>query len=256
MRTLAYIPARSGSQAVRHKNIRPLAGIPLAGYTIRSAVRSGLFDEVLLSTDSRRYLKTLAPFGIRRDYLRPAELSGHDTPMRPGVMHALEWLKAEGVPDFDAVMILQPTTPFRTPRHMADALALLARLPEATCVVGVTRLHDHHPARAKKLREGVWLEDFCLPEPGRGLRQALKPDAYVRNGAIYLTRVSTLREEGSILGERAAGLEMPEANSINVDTPFDFLVAESALGFKDFAKDLAFFRRFAAGGAARRRGRP
>lgn len=244
MRVLAFIPARSGSKSVPDKNIAPLRGIPLLNYTVWCALQSRLFDEVLLSTDSPRYLECAKPLGVRQDYLRPAALAADDSPTRPAIMHALDWYAARGVAAFDAVMILQPTAPFRTPDHLRAALELLARHPEATCVVGLCRLHDHHPARIKKLKDGLWVEDFCVPEPDGSRRQDLAPPAYIRNGTIYLTRVSTLRDKKSVLGDKVCGLEMPEANSINVDAPLDLIVAASALDYPPYRADLAFFRDF------------
>lgn len=242
IRTLALIPARAGSKSVPNKNVASLCGTALLNYSVWAAVQSRLFAEVLVSTDSPDYLARAAALGVRTDYLRPADLAQDATPTRPVVLHALDWYAKLGVAAFDAVMILQPTAPFRTPAHMAAALDLLERHPEATSVVGVCRLADHHPARIKKLRDGKWLEDFCVPEPDGSRRQDLKPDAYIRNGTIYLSRLSTLREGSSILGKRILALEMPEANSINVDTSLDLLTAEAALKHDAYRKDLEFFR--------------
>jgi CMP-N,N'-diacetyllegionaminic acid synthase len=242
MRLLAFVPARSGSKSVPDKNVAPLHGVPLAAYSLWTARKSGLFDEILLSTDSPAYLASLKPYGARQDYLRPAKLARDTSPTLPAVLHALDWFARRGEPEFDAVMILQPTAPFRTPRHVARAVSMLEQHPRATSVVGVRRLHDLHPARIKKLRGGVWLEDFGAPEPDGSRRQDLKPAAYVRNGTIYLSRTSTLRNQHSILGHRICSIEMPEANSINVDTPFDFLVAESALRYGPYRRDLSIFQ--------------
>ena len=251
MRTLAFVPARSGSKSVPNKNIRPVAGVPLLHYTVRCAVRSGLFPETLVSTDERSYLAGLAELGAGTDYLRPPALAQDDSPTLPVVLHALDWLLGRGTPAFEAVMILQPTAPFRAADHLRRALELLEANPEADSVVGICRLADHHPARIKKL-DGPWLRDFCVPEPDGSRRQDLKPPAYIRNGTIYLSRMSTLRGKNSILGNRVLGLEMPEANSINVDTELDFLLAEAALRHPPYSADMAFFRDFAASRGASR----
>lgn len=251
MRTLAFVPARSGSKSVPNKNIRPVAGVPLLRYTVWCARQSGLFPQTLVSTDDSRYLESLADLGVSAEYVRPPELALDSSPTLPAVLHALDWLAGRGAPAFEAVMILQPTAPFRTPDHLRQALSLLASHPEADSVVGVCRLADHHPARIKKL-DGPWLRDFCVPEPDGSRRQDLKPPAYIRNGTIYLSRMTTLRDKKSILGRRILGLEMPEANSINVDTELDFLLAEAALRHPPFAGDLAFFRDFAASREASR----
>ncbi len=241
MRLLAFIPARSGSKSIPDKNIAPLRGIPLGVYTLWTACRSGLFDDILLSTDSPAYLRLFEPFGVRQDYLRPAELARDESRTVEGIRHALDWLAERDGAEFDAVMTLQPTSPFRTPGHLREAVSLLSRHPEATSVVGLRRMHDQHPARAKTLSEGLWVRDFCMPEPDGSRRQDLTPHAYVRNGAFHLSRVRTIREQDSVLGDRVCGLEMPEANSINLDTALDWLVAEAALNHPPYRGDLEFF---------------
>ena len=120
---------------------------------------------------------------------------------------------------------------------------LLKQNPSITCVAGIKELGDGHPARIKKLIDGIWLKDFCdnakEPEPSR--RQDFTPRAFLRNGTIYLTPTEILMK-GLIRGERVIGLEMPEANSINVDDHIDFISAQSALNYEPYKKHLRYFQ--------------
>lgn len=247
MKVLAYIPARSGSKGVPDKNIKPIQGIPLlafSAYTALDCQKKGLFTEVLVSTDSPEYLKTVEPLGIRTDYLRPAEYADDKSPTVDGILHALDWYAEQGI-TFDAVMTLQPTAPFRTQAHIEKAIQLMEENPEATCVSGIVRMGDAHPVRIKKLMDDKWLQDFCdhahEPEPSR--RQDFTPPAYLRNGTIYLTRLETLKQ-GLIRGEKIIGMEMPEANSANVDDHIEFLIAEAALSYPAYREDLSYFDSF------------
>jgi len=241
MRILGFIPARSGSKGVPDKNIKKISGVPLLCFSVWTAVKSGAFEDILVSTDSREYLGLVAGLGVRTDYLRPKSLSDDHSPTIAAVSHALDWYEAQGK-SYTAVMILQPTAPFRTPDHISRAIGLLSKYPEATCVTGVVQLGDTHPARIKRLDSGTWLRDFCCakePEPSR--RQDLSPPAYLRNGTIYLSPLSTIQGQNRIRGEKVIGMEMPEANSINVDTHLDFLTAEVSLTYPPYRKDLSFF---------------
>ena len=242
MKLLAYIPARSGSKGVPGKNIKTIQGVPLIAFSIFSALKSNIFDEVLLSTDEPVYHEKVSKLGIRDDYIRPAELAGDHSPTVDGILHALDWYGDQGK-TFDAVMLLQPPAPFRNPDHIHKAIEILQANPEATCVTGIVKLGDAHPARVKRLVNEKWLAQFCndAPEHEPSRRQDFTPPAYLRNGTIYLSRIDTIRRQKLVWGERVIGMEMSEANSINVDRQIDFLTAEAALSYGPYRSQLAFF---------------
>ena len=244
IKILGYIPARSGSKGVPDKNIKPVHNVPLLAFSVFTAMDcldQEIFTHILLSTDSKLYTENVSRLGYDTDYLRPSEFCKDNSPTVDGILHALDWYKKSGV-TFDAVMILQPTAPFRTPDHITNAISLLKQNKSATCVAGIKELGDCHPARIKKLLDGIWIKDFCdnarEPEPSR--RQDFYPSAYLRNGAIYLTPTSVL-EKRLIRGRNVIGLDMPEANSINVDDHIDFISAQSALSYEPYKKYLSYF---------------
>lgn len=246
MKILGYIPARSGSKGVPDKNIKQLNGVPLLEFSVFSAVRAkqfGFLDQVMVSTDSPEYLSFVDGYDISQGYLRPEEFSTDKSPTIDGILHALEWYKKEHDIFFDAVMTLQPTSPFRTPEHIEKALQLMKSNQQATCVASVSLLGDYHPLRIKRLEDGGRLLDFydehVEPDPSR--RQDFEPSAYIRNGAIYLTKIKTLLEDGLIRGPWILGMEMPEGNSINVDEHMDFLIAKASLEYEGYKDQLSFF---------------
>jgi CMP-N-acetylneuraminic acid synthetase len=207
-----------------------------------SAIKSECFEEILVSTDDPEYLRTVERLGVRTDYLRPAELATDTSPSIDAYLHALDWYEGQGKA-FDAVMLLQPPAPFRTPEHIKEAIEIMKANPDAECVTGIVRLGDTHPARIKKLVDGKWLEDFCTeaPEAEPSRRQDFEPPAFLRNGTIYLSRMETIRERRLVRGDRIIGFEMPEANSVNVDRNIDFLTSEAALSYKPYRRHLSFF---------------
>lgn len=247
MKVLGFIPARAGSKGVPDKNIKPIKGIPLLEYSVFAATKAkqqGILQDVIVSTDSRHYLSYVNSYDIDQEYLRPYELATDTSPTIDAVLHVLDWYKNRHKKSYDAVMILQPTSPFRTAHNIAQAITLLENTPQASCVASICKLSDHHPMRIKRLEDSGRLMDFCSehtePEPSR--RQDFFPEAFIRNGAIYLTTTKTLQKEHVIRGNWVAGLEMSQANSINVDEHIDFVLAKASLEYDIFSDDLAFFQ--------------
>ena len=248
MDILGFIPARSGSKGVRNKNIKKLKGIPLIEFSVYTAIeskRKGYLKDILVSTDSEEYLEILSNYEIIKDYLRPSNLANDSSPTIDSVIDALNWFKKNHHKKFDAVMILQPTSPFRTPEHIKEAIKLLKKHKQSSCIASIQKLGDHHPKRIKRLGKDDRLIDFCSNarenEPSR--RQDFQPSAYIRNGAIYLSRTKTILEDKLIRGDHVIGMPMPASNSINIDEHFDFLMASAALEYDDYKDNLSFFNK-------------
>lgn len=247
MKVLGIIPARSGSKGVKDKNIRPVKGIPLLEYSVYSALeakKNKILSDVILSTDSERYLELLDKYNIYKDYLRPREFAQDKSPTIDVIIDALKWLEKNYSKTFDAVMLLQPTSPFRTPIHMKNAISLLKKSKYASCIASVQKLGDHHPYRIKKIDENGYLKDICSDfiEPEQSRRQEFYPKAYIRNGGIYLTPTKYILNKRILRGDKVLAMEMPEANSINVDEHIDYLMASIAFDYNEFSKDLSFFQ--------------
>ena len=223
MFVLGVIPARGGSKGVKNKNIKLLAGKPLIAYTIEAAAASKL-DDVIVSTDSEEIASIASTFGGNVPFLRPIELATDSAKAIPVIQHALNEYEKEHQVKVDAVMMLQPTTPFRRAKDIDRAIDLLES-SNGDSVISVINVEGHHPARMKYLDENNFLVDpsFCEAYENQP-RQELQP-MYLRNGAIYLTRVDTLRAN-SFKGEKCIGLIMPQELSTNIDTQFDFDLAD------------------------------
>lgn len=225
MRVLGLIPARGGSKGVPRKNVRLLGGKPLIGYTIDAAREARRVHRVLVSTEDAEIASISKSLGAEVPFLRPASLAQDDTPMLPVVSQALEAVMAEGwVPD--ALCLLQPTFPFRHPGDI-DACIELLEAQAADCVISVHRVPAHfnphwvyfeRPDGSLRLSTG---ESEPIPR-----RQALPP-AFHRSGAVYVSRVATITEQGSFYGDRVVGYETPSESSCNIDTMDDWARAEA-----------------------------
>lgn len=210
MRSLGIIPARGGSRSIPWKNLAELKGKHLIGYTIEAALASSL-TKVIVSTDAERIRKVAEKFGAEV-IMRPPDLARDDTPTLPVLVHAFETLGGE----FDYVVTLQPTSPFRTAKHIDEALNLFRSHPSADTLVSVVEVpHNMVPSSLMRLEEGR-LE--TLSDAGRTiLRRQDKPKLFARNGpAILIMTPEQMRS-----GELYSGVTLPYVmdwfSSVDID---------------------------------------
>lgn len=222
MRVLGVIPARGGSKGVPRKNIVELAGKPLLGWTIDAAHQSRLM-RTILTTDDEEIAQVGKQYGVDVPFLRPLGLATDSARAIPVLLHALaECEKTDG--RYDALMMLQPTSPMRLAVDIDAAMTLLHGDPDADAVISVTPVGGHHPARMKYIEGDVLIDPpFCEAYENQP-RAELRP-MVIRNGAIYLVRRDVLVEQQSLKGQCCLGMVIPERRSINIDTPFDLELA-------------------------------
>jgi len=221
MRVLGVVPARGGSKAIPGKNVVDLGGRPLIAWTA-TAARGSALTRTVLSTDDPRIAGAGRDVGLDVPFTRPAELATDSASSIDVAIHALDEMLRAGDAPYDAVMLLQPTTPFRTSADIDAAIALLGATG-ADSVISVVDVGGHHPARMKRI-EGDRLIDPPYAEAVENQpRQELEP-LFIRNGAIYLTRTDVLRTR-SFRGRDARALVMSAERSVNIDVPLDLLLA-------------------------------
>jgi len=232
---LAVIPARGGSKGVARKNVRLLAGKPLLTYSIEAAlaVRDRLV-RVILSTDDPAIAEAGRACGADVPFLRPAELGSDRTPMVPVLQHAVREIESRDSLRLDWVLLLQPTAPLRLPVDIRAAIAL-AEAGGCDSVISVVQVFAVHPILMKRI-EADRLLPFCMEEKEGTRRQDYQPPAYMRNGAIYLTRRDVLMERDSIWGEVIRPYVMPDERSVSIDNELDFRLAELMLGDRTHSK--------------------
>lgn len=220
---LAVIPARGGSKRLPGKNIRPLAGLPLIAWTIRTAIASGIFDEVLVSTDAPDVAEISARHGAAVPWLRPPELATDTATSVDVVLHAVSACEAAGQ-TVASVMLLQPTSPFRSVATIRRAVELHDASGKAP-VVSVC-LAQAHPAWCFQLEDDGCLRGYVNGSPFPSRSQELPP-AYQLNGAVYLASVADLRRDKSFFGPRTRALLMAQPDeSLDIDDAWDWQLAE------------------------------
>lgn len=218
MSLLAIIPARGGSKGIPRKNIKPLMGKPLIGWSIDAAKEASCVDRLIVSTEDEEIASVARGLGADVPFMRPAELAADDTPGIDPVLHAISQL-----PDCDWVLLLQPTSPLRSAEDIDGIWQFCQErgLPSAVSVCEVGK----HPYWMYQCDAAQRLEPFVKGRPDVTRRQDL-PTAYALNGALYLARTEWLLKQGSFIGPETLGYVMPPERSVDLDTPQDWCWVE------------------------------
>lgn len=226
-RVLGLIPARGGSKGVARKNVRRLAGKPLLQYTAEAALAAHRLSRVVLSTDDEEIAAIGRSCGVDVPFMRPAALARDDTPMLPVVQHALRDEEARGE-RFDAVCLLQPTSPLRKAAAIDDCIELLER-SGADAVVTVLPV----PAEYNPLWVYFRDADGRLRLSSGGVAPAARrqelPAAFHREGSVYVTRRDVVLSGDSLYGSQLLGYAIDPGESVNIDDEDDWARAERML---------------------------
>ncbi len=225
MKTLVLLPARGGSRGIPHKNIRLLGGKPLIGYAIETARQVADDEDICLSTDDEAIARMAERYGLKVPFLRPAELATDTAGTYDVILHALDHYRRRGM-EYDTLILLQPTSPFR---RAEDVRRCMARYERGDCemVVSVRQ------AAANPYYDCVEPDRAGYLHPSKGdghyTRRQELPPVYQYNGAVYVMQVAALRERSYTAFQRVGFVEMDPLRSLDLDTPLDWRMAELLL---------------------------
>jgi CMP-N,N'-diacetyllegionaminic acid synthase len=227
MRVLGLIPARGGSKGVRRKNVRPLCGKPLLQWTVETSLASRALGRVVLSTEDAEIAEVGRRCGVDVPFIRPRELAVDDAPTLAVVQHAVLALEKQG-DRFDAVCLLQPTSPFRRSADIDASIELLEE-SHADSVVSVQRVPPEYNPHWVYFRDSDGSLRLSTGDLSPIPRRQLLPPAFHRDGSIYVTRREVIVDQGSLYGARVLGYEVDRATAVNIDTPADWDRAEAMM---------------------------
>jgi len=228
MKILCLIPARCGSKGINFKNIVELCGQPLLKYTTDIAInlfKKGLIDEVMVSTDCQEIADVSNNLGLPVPFLRPKNISGDKAKSTESVINALEYYSAKGK-SFDCVLLLQPTSPLRSLADVEESIILFKK-HDSDSLISVYPEETINPLIMYQ-KDG----DFALPldtNHNRGVRRQEHGTLYVRNGAIYITRVNYVKHSYSMVSKRPLMYLMDKSRSVNIDTQDDLELVRKML---------------------------
>ncbi len=231
MRILGLIPARGGSKGVPGKNIKLLGGKPLLQYSVEAALASSL-NVTILSTEDEAIAACGRQSGVIVPFMRPSELAQDHSPTLAVIRHALFFLEDEGE-HFDAVCLLQPTSPFRR-SGLIDACINQFVLENADTLITVRQVpHEYNPHWVFEKNMDNSLRVSTGDETIIPRRQEL-PSAWHRDGQVYIVATYVLKEKNSLWGKRIVGFDNHQSPNINIDTPEDWEKAENYLAKNAF----------------------
>jgi len=225
---VALIPARAGSKRVPDKNIRPLAGHPVIAYTIAAALESGVFADVIISTDSEHYAEIAQYYAAEVPFLRPPELAGDVSPDIEWLEYTLKKL-AEAGRKYDCFSILRPTSPFRLPETIQRAWqAFLAE--EGVDSLRAVEKCQQHPGKMWVVRGNRMMP--LLPfspesQPWHSSQYQSLPEIYVQNASLEIAWTRVVLEERTIAGSVLMPFFTDEYEGFDVNNPYDWKLAEN-----------------------------
>lgn len=222
-KVLGIITARGGSKGIPRKNIKELGGKPLIAYTIQAVKESKLMTHCIVSTDDEEIAEVCRKWGAEVPFLRPAELALDTTKHLPVLQHAVQFMEQKLGIQFDYVVNLQPTSPFRLAEDIDGTIQMLIDT-NADSALSMVEVDENHPIKMKKIIDGKILP-FSIPEP-EGMRRQDFPPAYKRSGAVYVLQRNNLMEKNIQYGENLVAYIVPKERSIDIDDELDWIKAE------------------------------
>lgn len=221
MNCLIVIPARGGSKGIPHKNIKPLAGKPLIYYTIDVARQFTSDENICVTTDDPEIIKCVEGYGLKVPFVRPAELATDTCGSNEVIQHAYSFYAGKGM-KYDAVILLQPTSPFRKVEFIKESVALYNDSMDMVTSVA--------PASCNPYYDGFEEADdgfmYVSKNIGDIKRRQDAPAVWQWNGAVYVINPKSLMEKGMGGFTRVKKYVMPEIYSVDLDTMLDWQYAE------------------------------
>jgi CMP-N,N'-diacetyllegionaminic acid synthase len=223
---LVVIPARGGSKGIKGKNIYPVGNIPLIDYTIYAAIKAEIPNSrIVLSSDNNAIIENCKKFeGLEIPFVRPPHLATDTVSTVSVVEHTIAWYKDKKAFSPDAIILLQPTSPFRNKCHIQEATALFNKAKKES-LISVSPVNEH-PCECIIPQKNKF--DFVMPPPQKSQRQNF-PEVFFMNGAIYITSLSFFSKNKNFFDNSAELYFMDKIYSIDIDEMNDIFLANSIL---------------------------
>lgn len=224
---VAFIPARAGSKRISDKNIRLLNGHPLMAYSIQAACESGVFDAVIVATDSEKYATIASYYGAEVPFLRPQSISSEVSPDIEWVRFMLEGLKVDGR-SYDFFSILRPTSPFRMPETIRRAWDLFRDRHDIDSLRAVEKC-TQHPGKMWTIANDVMtpvMPGEINGQPFHSNQYQALPEIYVQNASLEIAKSSVVSIDGTISGKKIMPFITEGHEGFDVNSMYDWELGE------------------------------
>ena len=222
MKVLYLITARGGSKSVPGKNLRKVAGLSLVGFKARSALRSKYCTKLIISTDSLEIQEDARLYGVEVPFTRPAELATDTASSMDVISHAVDWIERETTDWYDAIMLLEPSSPLTRAIDYDNAVEMMVQ-HDANLVVGMRETTANSVFVGPMDGEGRITQIIAQMESLKGLRRQDVAQEYTMNGALYLFKWDFFKKHRTIYQdtEKSYGYLMDRHYSIEIDEMID-----------------------------------
>ena len=227
MKTLVVIPARGGSKGIPHKNIKLLNGKPLICYSIDVARQFTADDNICVTTDDDEIIKVVEEYGLKVPFKRPDYLATDTCGSNEVIQHAYHFFAEKGI-EYDAILLLQPTSPFRKVGFLKEAVALYDDSIDMVTSVKLSSCNPYYDGFEEDA------DGLLRISKGDGTieRRQDAPSVWQQNGSIYVINSKSLMEKGMAHFTKIRKYAMSELYSVDIDNPFDWKVAELVIDEK------------------------
>ena len=227
---LGLILARGSSKSIKNKNIINFCGKPLISWTINSALKSKLLNDVVLSTDSKQIAKVGKKFGAQVPFIRPSKLAKDTTPSIDAVLHAIKWFKRKKI-FYDLVVLLEPTSPLRDNNDIDRSIKKIIKR-KGESLVSTSKAEKLNPAylySKTKLEKIRPIKSYTKQGGYKYIRRQDLDDIYFSEGTIYISKVKTLLKKKTFFHKETLMYVLPKWKSLEIDDKLDLILAEAII---------------------------
>lgn len=221
MNVLVVIPARGGSKGIPYKNIKPLNGKPLICYSIDVARQFTGDENICVTTDDDKIIEVVENYGLKVPFKRPDYLATDHCGSNEVIQHAYQFFDQKGI-HYDAILLLQPTSPFRKAEYLKEAVALYDDTIDMVTSVKLASCNPYYDG-FEEHSDGLL---YVSKGEGNIERRQDAPCVWQQNGSIYVINPLSLMEKGLGGFTKIRKYAMDEIHSVDIDNPFDWKVAE------------------------------
>ena len=233
---LILVPARAGSKSIPNKNTILLSGAPLLSWTAKVAIDSHLSKNIILSTDSKEIAQLGKEMGLTVPFIRPKDLAQDRTLQLDVIKHAVSVLSENFNMKFDSIMLLQPTSPFRSRESVVKSYNYFCKY-NADTLITISDISKFAPSTKylaeKSLLPDLFQLELLSDEKQKQNKGTLRQDfeqVWWRNGSVYIFKTVTLLNSNSLYGGKTIGMPTNSVESVNIDTPDDLALAKIIAG--------------------------
>lgn len=232
---VGIIPARGGSVGVPLKNIKKLNGKPLIEYTIKAALESQVLDRIIVSTDHKGIAEISKNCGAEVPFVRPDDIS-EDVDTEYVLQHAIKFMEKEGY-KVDAIVLLQPTSPFRKPETIKKCVELYKNEILSDSVVSISNVEGFRPEWMMSIDNNKKITPYASPFTQNGkpvIRLAARQsfsELYRMNGAVWVTSRDLIMNDCLVVGPNAYSVVTDDIEAVDIDTEVDFVISNSLMKY-------------------------